>query len=299
MKKRNIILFSILALSLLLLTACETEKKTSTSSVFIGGTKGVSIGFEDFGVTENNVYTIYDNEEFPIEVMLNNKGEYDVKVGDAEVSLMGPSQAEFSGISSWKLKNLAKIDMTSTLLTTGGEETISFGKKVKYLGSVTGSQQRTWFANIDYNYETYLIVPEVCLKEDFTDKRVCTVSEKKTFHISGAPVTVKSVEESTAGKGIMALKIKVSNAGSGKVTKQGSDFGTREELTYTIDDSNWECKSGGRVGEARLIKDEAEILCKLKTALAKDTLATKQVKLTFKYKYRDLIQEKLVIKESS
>jgi len=298
MKNKKLLIFSILAVTLLLVACQKQQTSTTATSVFIGGTKGLAIEFEPFGVTENNVYTVYDTEKFPIEVTLTNKGEYDIEKGEAEVTLLGPSQSEFSGLSSWKLKNQNKIDMTSQLLKTGGEETITFGKTIQYVGSATGSQQRTWYANVDYDYETYLIIPEVCLKEDLTDSRVCEVSEKKTFHVSGAPVTVKSVEESTAGKGIVALKIMISNAGNGKVTKQGSDFGTREELAYTIDDPNWECKSGGRENEARLIDDDAEILCKLKNPLAKGTLATKQVKLTFSYKYRDLVQEKLVIKES-
>lgn len=299
MKNKKIILFSVLAVALLLLTACEEKEAPGTlTKVFIGGTQGLSLEFEPFGVAENNVYAIFDTESFPIEVTLRNKGEYELKVGDAEVTLMGPSQQEFSGIPNWALKNQGVIDKTSDLLVTGGEETVSFSSDVKHTGTVIGSQERTWFASVDYNYETYLVVPEVCLKEDLTDKRVCEVNEKKQFHVSGAPVTIKSVEESTAGKGIMALKIKVSDAGNGKVTKQGQDFGTREELTLVIDDADWECKSGGKVGEAKLINGEADVLCKLKTPLAADVLATKQVKLTLSYKYRDLIQEKLLIKES-
>ncbi len=299
MNIKHLILFLVLISSLFLVSCTDTKKTTTTSKVFIGGTQGAVTKFEAFGVTENNIYTVFDTEEFPLEVTLTNKGEYDLKAGDVEVTLLGPSQKEFTGISSWKLKNTGKIDKISKLLTTGGEETISFAKNAKYKGDVTGLQQRTWFANADYNYETYLIVPEVCLKEDLTDKRVCKVSEKKTFHVSGAPVTVTSVEQSTAGKGIMALKIKISDKATGKVTKQGKDFGTREELTFSIDDSEWECKSGGRVNEAKLIKDEAEILCKLKKALTKNTLSTRQLKVTFKYKYRSLIQEKLGIKETT
>jgi hypothetical protein len=97
----------------------------------------------------------------------------------------------------------------------------------------------------------------------------------------------------------MALKILIKNGGTGKVAMPGKDFGTRNELAYTIDDNAWECKSGGRVGEARLIEGSAEILCKLKDPLAADTLATKQVTIELEYKYRDLIQESLAIKESS
>lgn len=300
MKYKSAGLFLVLVVSLFFIAACEQKTTSvSTTKVFIGGTQGVVAKFEPLGVSENNIYTIYDNEKFPIDVVLNNKGEYEIQPGDVAVSLLGPSQKEFSGVSSWSSKNSGKIDKISNLVANGGEETVSFGKDVKYAGTVTGIQERVWFANIDYNYETYLIIPEVCLKEDQADNRVCNVTGTKNYHVSGAPITIKKVEESTAGKGIMALKIKVSNAGNGRVTKQGQEFNTRDELTYSISDSDWECRSGGKDNEARLIKEEAEIVCKLKNSLAQKTLETKQIKLTLKYKYRSLVQEKLGIKEST
>jgi hypothetical protein len=213
------------------------------------------------------------------------------------VELKGPSM-DFTGIPSLALKNAGTIETVSELLTIGGEETLTFSSDAKYSQPVNGAIDREWFANFDYNYETYLIVPEVCLKEDLTDDRVCTIDGAKTYFVSGAPITITSVEESTAGKGIMALKIKVSNVGSGKVTKPGDDFGVQERVAYAIDDINWECKQGGKLGEARLINGEAEIICKLKEALPEGTLATKQLGLTISYKYRDIIQETLRIKES-
>ncbi len=283
----------------LLLTACSPEDAAPESKVFMGGSQGIVMEFEPFGVEENGIYTIFDTETFLLEVTLRNKGEYDLQTGEATVKLMGPSQEEFTGIPSWELSNSDAIDKISELIPEGGEETLSFADEALYGGEVVGLSERTWFASIDYDYETYLIIPEVCLKEDLTDERVCTVKESKAFHVSGAPITVNSVEEDTAGKGIMALKIMLSNVGGGKVTKPGEDFGVREELAFSIDDSDWECKSGGKVNEARLTNGQAEIVCKLKEALAEDTLATKQVKLTLDYKYRDLIQEKLGIKESA
>jgi len=298
--KKIILLFSIVVASLLLLTGCEEEATTTSSGAFLGGTQGITAEFEQFGVEEESIYSIFDSETFPIEVTIHNKGEYQLQAADVTVKLLGPSPEEFEGIPAWELSNTEIIDKKSELVPTGGEETLSFSSDAKYLSPVTGSQERTWFANIDYNYKTYLIIPEVCLKEDPTDDRVCDVQESKTFFVSGAPLTVDTVEESTSGKGIMALKIKVSNVGGGKVTKLGEDFGVRETLTYSIDDANWECKSGGKINEARLLTGSAEIICKLKEPLAEGAApATKQVQLEIDYKYRDLIQEKLRIKESA
>jgi hypothetical protein len=296
---RKIIILTIMVMGLLFITACEDEgTQTAGTGAYIGGTQGVMAAFELFGVEEDGIYSIFDTETFPIELTLTNKGEYELQKGDIKVSLKGPS-LDFSGIPSLSLQNADLIDTISELLPTGGEETLTFSTDAKYDQEVNGFIEREWFADVEYKYQTYVIVPEVCLKENLKDTRVCDVEGEKTYFVSGAPITVTSVTETTAGKAIMALTVKVSNVGGGDVTKLGEDFGVQEKLTYSIDDSNWECKQGGKINEARLINGETTIVCKLKTALAEDTLATKQLKITFDYTYRDLISEKLRIKESA
>lgn len=291
---KKIIVLTLLAFSLLLLASCSEEDIKTTGKAYLGGTQGIVAEFEQFGV-ENS---IYNTETFPIEIILRNKGEYKIQPSDVVVQLKGPS-LDFSGIPNLELKNAGAIDIISELLTTGGEETLTFATDAKYEAEVSGIIERDWFANIEYKYQTYLLISEVCLKEDLKDERVCEVKESKEFSVSGAPITVTSVEESTVGQGIVALKIKINNVGSGDVTKLGEEFGNYDKLAFSIDDSGWECKSGGKVNEARFINGEAEIICDLKQALPKDTLATKQLKLTFDYKYRNLIQSPLKILQSS
>ncbi|MBI1968336.1 hypothetical protein HYS49_00335 [Candidatus Woesearchaeota archaeon] len=294
---RKIPLLGLLFISVFL-TACAQQQQAPSTGAFLGGTQGVLADFEPFGVEEEGKFTIFDTETFPLEVTLRNKGEYDLQLEDVKVKLLGPSPDEFSGIPSFEKQNAAVIDKISELVPLGGEETLSFASDAKYEQDVTGAIDREWFASLEYKYQTYLILPEVCLKEDITDERVCAVNEAKTFFVSGAPVTITGVEESTAGKGIMALRIKVKNVGGGEVAQLGEAFGIRDELSYSIDEPAWECKSGGKVNEARLDNGEAEIVCKLKEALADGTLSTKQVSLTLDYRYRDLIQETLRIKQS-
>ncbi len=296
MIKKIIIIISIL--SLLLLASCTEDQKQTSKGIFIGGTQGITAKFEQLGVAENGVYSIFDTETFPIEVTVTNKGEYAIKASDITLSLLGPSQTEFSDIKSWQLKNTGSIEKISELIPAGGQETVTFTSSAKYTAPVTGVTQRTWLANIDYYYETYALVPEACLKEDPTDKRVCEITGAKEFAVSSAPLTITTVTEEQAGKGVMALKFHVKNAGTGRVAKPTNDFAINDEFTFSLDDSNWDCKSGGKVNEGRLTTGEADVVCKLKTPLAKGTLATKQLKLTLNYKYRDIIQEKLQIKQS-
>lgn len=300
--KTHKLFLPVLIISLLILTACGsgTQQKQG-KGVFLGGTQGITAKFQPFGILENNVYAIFDTETFPIEVTVVNKGEYDLKAGDVTISLLGPSPTEFNGIPSWQLKNKGTIEKINELSPNGGEESVSFATDAKYLAPVTGAIERNWFANIDYNYQTYIIVPEVCLKEDLKDTRVCDVKGAKTFFVSGAPISVTNVEEDTAGEGIMALKFKVkNNNANSRVTKPAEDFNINtDKFAFSIDDKDWECKSTGKVGEGRFDeKDEGDILCELKQPLAKSTLATKQVKLTLDYKYREIVQEKLLIKQS-
>lgn len=300
MKYKNIILVMLLA-GILLLTACSSQTTTAQpKGIYIGGTLGVVTKFQPFGVTEDTIYSIFDSETFPLEATFTNKGEYDIKPGDVTIKLLGPSEKEFSGIANWELKNKDSVEKISELTPNGGEETISFASDAKYLSSVTGAIQRTWFANVEYKYQTYTIVPEVCLKEDLTDLRVCEVKDvNKAFSVSGAPITIINVEEGTSGQGIMALKFKIKNAATGKVTIPAEDFSPNtDKLAFSLDDTAWECKSAGKVNEAHLVNGEAEIVCKLKEALPKGKLSTTQVKLTLDYKYRDIISEKIQIKQS-
>lgn len=298
---RKIAIISLLVISLLVLTACSQQQQQTAKGAYIGGTQGVLAQFEPFGVEEGGVYSIFEEETFPLELTLRNKGEYQIQPNEVSVKLLGPSQEEFTGMKSWELQNAQPLEGISELVPEGGEETLNFASDAKYAKEVNGFVEREWFANLEYHYQTYALIPEVCLKEDLADTRVCNVKEAKTYFVSGAPITVKTVEEDTAGKGIVALKILVSNAGANtaKVTKPGQDFGVRNVLAFSLDDPAWECKSAGKLNEARLDDGQAEIVCKLKEPLPDGHVSTKQVKLTLDYKYRELISEKLQIKESN
>ncbi len=291
--------FAILTIALAL-TACSGEQQTQQKGAYLGGTEGLTATFEAFGVEEDGVFSIFDTESFPIELTLKNKGEYNIQPRDVKIRLLGPAPTEFSGIASRELQNQQPIEKISELSPNGGEDTITFGTEIKYQNPVAGVLDREWFANIEYKYQTYVLLPEVCLKEDLTDQRICEVKQTKEFFVSGAPITVTKVEEDTAGRGIMALKFAVKNVGGGDVAKPGAEFGShKQELSYSLDDTAWECKSAGRINEARLVEGQAEIVCKLKQPLERNDLFTKQVKLTLDYAYRSIIQEKLRIKESA
>ncbi len=299
---KRIILPILLLLSLFLLVSCAKEETAAGGGAFIGGSEGIVASFEPLSIEEDGIYTVFDTEDFSLDIVLKNKGEEDVPAGKARLKLLGPSKTSFTNIPSWELANRQLIEKISEFNPEGGEEIISFTptNRAMYTGEVTGYQDLVWNLEFDYDYKTYLIIDNVCFKGDITDERVCELKEPKTFSISGAPITVNSVVEDSAGRGLIMLKIIISDVGEGDSTIVGQEFDHRfDQVAYTIDEPDkWECKSGGRTNEARLIEGTAQIICRLKAPLIEDDLYTKPVRLTLAYTYRDLIQEKLRIKES-
>jgi hypothetical protein len=303
MNFKNILIVMFLS-SLLLLTACGGGTPAQTiSQAYIGGTSGIGVIFEPFSIQEEGVYTVFDSEDFPIEVSVTNGGEETIGPGDLELTLLGPAKDSFINIPMWELSNTETIEKKSEFNPEGGEEIISFtpNSLAKYVEEVIGYTDVSWNLNYEYKYATHLIINDVCFKGDLRDERVCNVKESKSYSVSGAPITVTSVEEDTAGRGIVILKIGISNAQTGESTKIGEDFDDRfSKVAYTIDEpEKWGCSSGGRDNEARLIDGKAEIICRLATPLATEDLYTQPVQLTIDYVYQDLIVDILRVKQSA
>jgi hypothetical protein len=301
---KKILLTSILILGLFIV-GCSSGTDTTTAGqqgVFIGGTEGLVATFEPIGVEENGVQTVYDTENFPLEILLKNKGEENVEIGKVSLRLLGPPETDFQNIPSWKISNKKMIEKVSEFNPEGGEEVTSFTSSnlAKYTRDITSFTDINWNVEYAYDYKTHVIINDVCFKGDISDNRICEVKGSKTFALSGAPIAVTSVQEETGGKGIVVLKIGLSNIGLGDSTIIGQEYDTRfSQVGYTIDEPHlWECKSGGREGTARFVDGKAEVICKLKKALKEDDLFTKVVTFTINYNYRELVTEKLRIKES-
>ncbi len=291
-------------LSVFLIAGCTSEQAPTptTGNAFIGGTAGVVASFEPISIKEDNVFAIFDSEDFPLAVVLNNKGEQDVGVGNVSLTLLGPAQADFENIPQWSVRNSQVIEKVSDFNVQGGEEIVSFTPEnnARYTRDVTGFVDINWNVEYTYAYQTHGIINDICFKGNPTDFKICTPKEKRTFSVSGAPLTITSVEQDTAGRGVMILRVNVENKGTGRSAIPGEDFDHRfDQIAYTVDEpEKWECKSGGRENQARLSEGKAMIICRLREALAEDDLYTRNVQLTLQYSYKELVLEKLRIKES-
>jgi len=289
---------------LIFLAACsgETADQAQSGDIFIGGSNGLDISFEALGTQEDGVYTIYDTEDFYLDLRLQNKGEHTLEPGDVRLELLGVSQNDFSGVSSWSQSTSDQIEKINEFNPNGGEESVSFTPTgATYTRDVIGYTELNFNVNYDYDYQTMLVISDVCFKGDITDDRVCEVTGVRDYSVSGAPVQVTGVSQETAGKGVIVLKISVANSGGGEVTIVGNEFDrNRQQLSYSLEsDKGFNCKSGGREGTARLIDGKADIYCTLETPLSESDLYVQGVNLNLDYSYKELISEKLRIKQSA
>lgn len=313
MKKYLLILF--LCLMLILVGCAPRAKKTveSVGSPFISGDKGLIAEFLQMGIFNegDNIEEIFHTESFPVEVALKNKGEADIDVDKAVIKLSGVELTQFTpspGIPAEK-KNTIKLERVSEFNKAGSEETISFGGPFTYTGSLVGNViDLSFFAKVEYNYNTSVSVPKVCFKGDLNDPSLCKVEEPKQVFSSAGPVQIKSAAEKSAGTGKISVELEVQNVGSGKVTLQDPTTGTPtafdhrfDQLSFTVVPADkWDCKAGGNPTVARLDSTgKATIVCRLKTALVKQDLFTQELGITLMYKYRDIIHKQLRIKRST
>ncbi len=286
----------LLVISMLILVGCTSGGGNApVESPYSGGWKGVIANFEEMGVVSDvgGVNEVYENEQFPVDVRIQNLGEMEMAANSITITLKGVDHSVF-GLSSNSIKNSDVIEKVSEFLPEGGEELLSFGN-AKYDITTGNFYDAHFYATLEYPYKTFVAVPDVCYKEDLKDNSICIVDEAKTAFSSGAPITVSSVAERPAGRGKFYIEYRVNNVGGGKVKANAADeFGsTYGEVKFAMktDPANWECVSRGSTDTVRLTDGEGVIRCKYpKTGeMASGTLYTKQVDLELSYVYQSTI----------
>lgn len=302
---KKTILIIIFIVSAIFIYGCgDGEEDTSLTSPFIGGSQGVLAEFEPLSIEENGIYTIYNDETFPIQIILKNKGEEDVETGDAKVRIDGILLDDFSGIAGQELTNDEVIEKISDVNEQGGEVIINFGDDVQYLPEIQGDFiPAEIYATYEYKYKTKASVPRVCFKEDLRDAGVCEVDSTKSVYSSAAPIQVKTATEKPAAAGKVSLSFDIENVGGGQATVVGGEFNTRyDSVSYKIvpetEANKWKCSAAGRENEARFSDKQAKIVCTLKDPLEEGAKYTREVVLEIEYEYRNVITESLRVKKS-
>ncbi len=295
------IVVSFVALLLILASCQQQAGKEGVESVWLGGSEGLVAEFEEFG-TENE---IYEDEAFPVVVLLQNKGEFAFKAHEVEIMIRGISEADFSGLE-FESTNSEDISKVSEFLPDGGYERVNLGEAV-YEGLTGTFYDANIYLEYTYPYATYVSIPKVCFKEDLRDERVCDVDETKTAFASGSPIQIGTVTEKPYGSGKIYLEIPISNVGVGRSKAYlGDDFSALyDTVAFEVQTAGMECSSRGDPSVARLprataedsVSTETTIVC-ISDSLEEDALYTKQVDLTLTYYYQDLASTRVRIKEN-
>lgn len=302
MKFRSVTLFVSLVALLLILASCQQGAGTEgVESVWLGGSEGLLAEFEDFGVGND----VYEDEAFPVVVLLQNKGEFALKSHEVELKIRGISETDFSGLE-FDATNSEDIAKISEFLVDGGYERVNLGEAV-YEGLTGTFYDANIYLEYTYPYATYISIPKACFKEDLRDERVCDVDETKTAFASGSPIQIGTVTEKPYGSGKIYLEIPLYNAGVGRSKAYlGDDFSALyDTVAFEVQTAGMECSSRGDPSVARLPRATAEdnvaaettVIC-ISDSLEEDALYTKQVDLTLTYYYQDLASTRVRIKEN-
>jgi hypothetical protein len=296
-----------LILSVLILASCtNTGREPAITAPFLGGYDGLVAEFLPIGtVSEARKYEVWQDDNFPVSVLVKNKGEYTIPANSVLFELKGIAKSDFTGID-FETDNPEQLDKVSEFNKEGGQDIIDFGN-AQYTALTGTYYDANFYIYFTYPYETYINVPKVCYKENIKDDTVCNVDESKQAFASGGAIQVGSVVERYIGKGKISLDIPIKNVGKGKaVAFQSDDFRPEwDTVEFQVQTQDWECRALGDTAVARISHpttqrssaDDVVIHCENKN-LEKGALYTKSFTLTLRYYYQDYIAQIVKIKEN-
>ena len=235
-QKRDLTLIILGVISLFLIVGCaggggEISSGAPTTP-FLGGTQGLEIGFLE-GSPPAEV-TDKDTFDFQTIVSLKNKGEFDLKQADVNVSLIGFDPNDFGG-AALDVDKHPEDDPAPRQRDSEGniiesvETFVTFPNETGYLnfkGTLSGNTAFIFRADVCYKYGTE-VVSEVCVLESMIDVAsgaICDPSETKSVFSSGSPVRVDSFRQSVVGKDKLQFSFDIVHSGSGEVFIEDNEF---------------------------------------------------------------------------
>lgn len=237
MDKKNLAL--VLVFSIMFMAAqCGTTQQTTKGGTFIGGTDGVKISFKSTMVSE-----FQQSDSVPVNIVLTNKGENDLGIGEAKVKLFGVDLANFglSGAKTYKGTSGA-LKKVSSINPEGSEQEINFGS-MKYIQQVVGNDiSYTLRAKVCYPYKTY-VFSGVCMTSkalETVGTGTCSLTGEKIAKgdVSSAPIQITSITEETRGSDQIKFNIKIENKGDGNVYSATSNCNDLEDTIKALDNKN-------------------------------------------------------------
>ncbi|MFW6449821.1 MAG: hypothetical protein ACOCZ6_02105 [Nanoarchaeota archaeon] len=299
--KLSISLAVMLVLIFSMGASCD-EGSEQIDSPYMGGHKGLVAEFQEIGSIESSgpENQVWEDESFPVQVELQNKGEHTVPAHEAELEIRGISKSDFSGLDFTK-DNSEKIEaVDKDYRPEGGFSYVDFGN-AKYNKLEGTHYDAQLFVEYTYPYETHINMPRVCVKGDVKEDGVCDVEGNKKAYASAGPIQAGDAEERIMGRGAVMIEIPVWNAGSGKTKAHKDDEfdSSWDQVYFQVNSGEWECESSSAnpniVRMSREGDGKAKIRC-YKEDIPEDEMTFDSVTLKLSYYYKDKINEEVRIK---
>ncbi len=307
--------YIIILLIALLIAGCgqSADKKTVTiqSNPFIGGTEGLSLGFQDFRAE------VFDGglDPFDIIIKLENKGESLVTKDNVRVTLTGINPTEFSRGEA-DLTRRAPDDATENRKDSAGN--IMPGPPIfveftdfNHRKTLTGARADfTIRADACYLYKTKA-VSKLCIRKDLLTPEaggICEINAAKTTYNSGAPVQIQNMQETTRSKDKIGFTFDIANVGTGDLFERNSNCDRedrrKEEKVYLVIDtglSGLQCTGlnptgTGAEGWATLYNGRKIISCSQTIAQRADYEQLMNIEII--YDYEQSIQNTITVKSA-
>src|SRR3989344_649164 len=215
-------LFLMVLISVILVSGQSCERNSKSGGAFLGGNQGLAANFlDDAPPISGN----FQNQNFPIDIELINKGETEIGQGGAIVYLTGALYS--SGAVSTTVQQASNLEFINGLQKSDNnlvEDSliVSLGD-ARYNGQILGDTIPLEVrASVCYPYETKVQVEDFCIPSTtrVADSGECNVDSTiniiKENENSGAPVHVSSVREQ-AGPDFVRVTLDINNVGIGQV----------------------------------------------------------------------------------
>ncbi|MCX6710146.1 MAG: hypothetical protein NTV63_04325 [Candidatus Woesearchaeota archaeon] len=287
-KYANISIIALILFILVLMNGCTSGGTSSAKGTNLRtGTKGLEASFAEGSPPS----TIYDGNSVPLNINIWNKGAesasgtlYFDGFDPGIVSI--PTQVFFPAIDGTE----------ATKSPQGGYYLVQVGNFAPMLPEDTDNYAFSLRATLCYDYKTAASV-QICIDADpsKTGSKACTPANPSLGGGQGGPVAISAVQQDSS-IGQTVFKITVRNVGGGRVISQAKvgqcnslSYADYDEVQFSGVISNGQPLDCGSNTKARLINNEATIICKTTTNPSRGAYSTiLKINLNYGYTYSNI-----------
>ena len=302
--------------------------KETIGRVYVGGNQGLVVNFRP----EEPPEVVLDEglEPFTVAFEIKNRGEYNLKEGEASIILSGINTEDFglqgtvsSSISNNRDPIPGRVKIGNDIVEPASGE-ILFDSSNGYIVDLEQDFNARIRADICYFYNTEA-VSNLCLKYNPIQRRpeldVCRIDSSKSTENSGSPIHFENFRESRSGIREVRFSVDVINVGGGDVfipeefrddtpciedlEPNSQERGLVKNYIYVevIPQSNVYDVTCSRLNSAmngfvKLVDGKARIDCAVSTERAQDTAFEVPVKMVAVYSYRDFVEKQISVENA-